>query len=315
MWADQPPPTLTDRLRAMGGLLGFVAAAWTLLWLAFALVDWRQASSRDGQLTVGSKKFTESVLLAEITAQLIERDLGVSVVRRTNLGGTEVCFEALKRGDLDLYVEYTGTGLTAILGKPPQSDPQRVLSIVRKEFRKRHALVWLEPLGFNNTYALAMTESRAAALSIQSISDLRPHRSLKAGFATEFLARKDGYPGLKQRYGLAFEPAPKGMEAGLMYSAVAAKEVDVISAYATDARIDKLGLRVLDDDQHAFPPYQAVPLVRADSLARHPQLLRTLTRLKGRIDDAEMRRLNGEIDVEKRSIAEVARRFVQRLPK
>jgi glycine betaine/choline ABC-type transport system substrate-binding protein len=300
------------KLKAIAGLFGFVAASALVFKILFMLIDWRESSDRS-TISIGSKAFTESIVLAEMMAMLIERGTDLQVIRRTNLGGTHICFQALRSGEIDLYPEYTGTGLMAILELPVENDPARALSIVKSAFEQKYDLEWLAPLAFNNTYALAMTDAKAARLGISSITDLLRHPELSAGFTEEFMVRKDGYPGLVKAYGLSFARSPSSMEAGLMYGAVAEGRVDVISAYATDGRIDKFALRVLEDDRRFFPPYQAAPLVRSELLERRPDVRAALAVLEGKLTDAEMRKINAEVDLGGRRPEDVAREWVDRL--
>lgn len=301
--------SLGTRIGATFGLVGFVLAALLLFRVTFAVLDAGRDSGNT--IVIGSKQDTEGVLLAEIMAQLIEQRTDLRVVRRSNLGGTFVCFAALRAGEIDLYPEYTGTGLVGILKQPPTTDGDSALRTVKREFSERWGLVWLEPMAFNNTYALALTRAQATRLDVRAISDLRRHPGLSAGFTAEFLARPDGYPGLRQRYGIDLDT--KSMEAGLMYGAAAAGEVRVIGAYATDGRIAKYDLRLLDDDRGFFPPYRAAPLLRRETLDEHPELVRALAPLAGRISDADMQRLNAAVDIDKRDPAEVARQWVAAL--
>lgn len=300
------------RLYAVGGLLGFVIFSAVLFRIVFALVD-LGAGNRKNLVIIGSKADTEGILLSEVMAELIEQHTHLRVLRKSALGGTEICFHALRAGAIDLYPEYTGTALMTILGRPAEHDSARVFSLVRSEFARRYQLTWLPPLGFDNTFALAMRADKARRLGIRRISDLVHHPELRAGFTAEFMSRRDGYPGLKKRYGLDFSTDPRSMQAGLMYGAVGAGQVDVISAYATDGRIEKLHLTTLEDDAHFFPPYQAAPLVREATLAVHPEIRAALAPLAGHVDNAEMRHLNAEVDVEHRPIAEVAAELVRRL--
>lgn len=298
------------RLRALGmlGLLALVAAL--LLRGALALIE--PSARRDGTIVVGSKAFSESVVLAEAMAQLIEQRAGLRVERRHNLGGTHLCFQALRSGAIDLYPEYTGTILVAILQRPAMRDPVAVLRVAGQQCLTRWGLLVLEPLGFENTYALAVPEALAARLSLRRISDLAGHPELRAGFATEFLARQDGWPGLRRTYGLRFDGGVRGMEAGLMYRAAATGQVDVISAYSTDGRIVTMGLRVLEDDRRFFPPYEAVPFARRDALARNPRLARLLRALRGRISVEQMRAINAEVDSGRRSVRDAAHELIER---
>jgi glycine betaine/choline ABC-type transport system substrate-binding protein len=261
-------------------------------------------------VVIGSKAFTESIIVGEIAAQHLER-AGVPVERRFNLGATNICFEAVRSGAIDLYPEYTGTALMAILHHASVADAAQALTAVREELERDHALTWLAPLGFDNTYALAVPEALAARLGIEKISDLRAHPGLRVGFASEFLAREDGWPGLRARYDLRFDTPPGSMEAGLMYQAAASGELDVVSVYSTDGRIETQHLRVLDDDLRFFPPYEAGFIARRASLAKSPRLAELLGGLAGRIGDAEMRRMNADVDLGKRSVEDVARTFLE----
>jgi glycine betaine/choline ABC-type transport system substrate-binding protein len=301
-----------SKLGAVAGLLGFVLAALLLLRGAFWVIDAQRASAT--RVSIGSKADSEGLLLAEIMAELIERQTDLEVVRRTQLGGTHICFHALLAGEIDLYPEYTGTALIALLNQPAQADRARTYQVVARGLASRYGLAMLEPMAFNNTYALAMREQQAHELQIRKLSDLVRHPGLRAGFPAEFLGRRDGYPGLARVYGLSFTNPPASLEAGLMYEAVAAGRLDVIAAYATDGRITKFALRVLADDRAFFPPYQAAPLLgRFSNEARRAQLRRALGHLAGRMSDAEVRRLNAAIDIEHRPVREVARAYVTEL--
>ncbi|MEM6992418.1 MAG: glycine betaine ABC transporter substrate-binding protein [Myxococcota bacterium] len=298
---------MTDRVRGLLGLLGLLGVAALLV---AGVVAAATSSRGSASIVVGSKNFSESWILAEIYAQRIERQTGLTVRRRHALGGTLLAFEGLKSGALDLYPEYTGTGLVSILGEPVSSDASTVLPTVREAFARRWSMTWLSPQAFNNSYALAMPRDRAEALRLTKVSQLVEHPDLVPGFATEFVARDDGWPGLTAHYGLSPNAEPKAMEAGLMYQAAAAGEVDLISAYATDARIDKFDLFVLQDDKGFFPPYQATPLLAPGLPERHPEIVEALAPLGGLLDDAEMRRLNARVDIDKRDPADVAREFL-----
>ncbi|UCD58489.1 MAG: glycine/betaine ABC transporter substrate-binding protein, partial [Candidatus Hydrogenedentota bacterium] len=233
-------------------------------------------------------------------------------VRKFGLGGTMVCFNALKSGDIDLYPEYTGTGLTAILNREVVSDPDKVYEIVSEEFEKQLNLIWFKPFGFNNTYALAMRNDHAEKLKFRKISDLSARElNLVPGFTQEFLERPDGYPGLVRHYDLRFSREPKGMDPGIMYIALREEDVDIICAFATDGRIPAFNLRVLEDDGYYFPPYHAAPVVRKETLARLPKLGSVLNKLAGLIDDQKMAELNYRVDEEGQAPAEVASSFLK----
>jgi glycine betaine/choline ABC-type transport system substrate-binding protein len=293
------------RLRGLGLLLVWLVATGLLLGGTLQVLGRRGPGANE--LVVGSKRFAESVILAEIAAQTLETE-GIRVRRELFLGGTNVTFRALTSGAIDLYPEYTGTGLTAVLGERPIADPAAALDAVRRGF-KRYDLVWLDPLGFSDAYALAMPRRRAEELGVKRISDLVGRRDLAAGFASEFFARDDGWPGLKTHYGLAFARGPFGMEAGLMYKAAAEGQLDVISAYSTDGRLATLDFVLLDDDRRFFPAYEAGLVVRRDALSRVPRAQAVLDTLRGLIHEDEIRRMNAEVD-EGRAPADVARAFL-----
>jgi len=264
------------------------------------------------KIVVGSKNFTEQKILGHMFADLIEAHTDLAVERRVGLQGTLVCFNALKEGDIHLYPEYTGTGLTAILEEPVISDPDEAYAHVKSEFERRWGLTWLEPLGFNNTYTLTMRGDQAEELEITRISDLRDHaEELKAGFDHEFMSRPDGYEPLREAYGFRFTQEPVELDPGLMYRAIADRRVDVIDGFATDGRIPAFDLVILEDDQGFFPPYYAAPLVRQEVLAAHPEMAEALNRLAGKIDSAAMAQLNYEVDENHRSPREVALEFLR----
>ncbi len=261
-------------------------------------------------VTVASKDFTEQFIIAEIMAQLIEARTALTVRRRMNLGGTMICHSAMLRDDIDLYAEYTGTALTSILGRDVIADPNGVYEKVKEAYRQEYDAVWLEPFGFNNTYAITVRDEFAAEHDVQRISDLKPlANELDAGFTAEFAVRDDGYPKMAETYGFTFR-STRDMDSSLMYRAIAREQVDVISAFATDGRIAAYNLRVLEDDHAFFPPYYAAPVARAEVLERYPQVAETLNTLAGVIDDQTMRALNQEVDEEGRDPVAVARDFL-----
>lgn len=257
-------------------------------------------------VVVGSKNFTEQNVLGEIVAQELEAR-GVSVERRFHLGGTFVCHRALLNGEIDVYVEYTGTALTAVLELPVDTDPERVYQTVRDAYRERWGLEWRHPLGFENTFALVVRRTDAEAQGFVSIADLAPQGAeLVAGFGPEFMARPDGYPGLRTMYGLEFGSI-RQLDLGLMYRALADDQIDVAVANSTDGQIAALDLVVLKDDRHYFPPYQAAPVVRGATLEREPRLSEALIDLTGALTPEAMRSLNHQVDVEGRDVSEVVR--------
>lgn len=262
------------------------------------------------RIVVGSKNFSEQVLLGEIVAQTIERRTRLPVERRLNLAGTFVCDRALRAGEIDVYVEYTGTAYSAILKEPPKADRAAVLDVVRRRY-EADGLVWTAPLGFENTFAIVVRGDDAARLRLARISDLAPHAETRAAFGYEFMERADGYAGLARAYGLRFREPPKIMELGLLYRALVDKQADVVAGNSTDGAIARLGLRILEDDRHYFPPYDAVPVVRHATLERHPEIRAALDALGGTISAELMRRLNDRVEGERVHAERVAREFVE----
>ena len=271
---------------------------------------------RRDRIIVGAKNFTESDLLAEIVAQQIERRTSLPVERRLHLGGTFVCHRAITAGDIDIYVEYTGTAFTAILKQTPIADADSVYRFVAARYLSAFQLQWTAPLGFNNTFAILVRRTDAERYGLRSIGDLArvaPH--WKAGFGYEFLERMDGFAGLAKTYHLTFSQPPTAMDLGLTYRALADHRVDVIAGNSTDGQIAALDLMALTDDRGYFPPYQAAPVVRAAVLEKYPAVRAALAELGGKISDAEMRRLNARADVEHQDIAEIARAWLaERVP-
>jgi osmoprotectant transport system substrate-binding protein len=260
-------------------------------------------------LRVGSKNFSESVLLGEIVAQALQQK-GEKVDRRLNLGGTFVCHRSIVAGELDLYPEYTGTAFTAILSRKPLSDPAAVRRQVADEYERRWNLRWSAPLGFENTFALVMRAEEARRLGIRKISDLSAHPELRPGFGYEFVEREDGYKGLAKAYGLRFTRPPAEMDLGLLYSALQSGKVDLVAGNSTDGLIETIGGAVLEDDRHYFPPYEAAYVVRGEVWRTDPRVREVLGQLAGRLDGARMRRLNARIDRDKARPEQVARDFL-----
>jgi glycine betaine/choline ABC-type transport system substrate-binding protein len=309
--------TFTTRLQTA---LSLVA----VLGLLLGTVTGIAAQDNKPSVTVGSKQFTEQLILGELLAQLLE-DAGYPVERQIGLAGTDIVHQALVNDEVDTYVEYTGTGLLAILnmslpaGTPtagaaatPVAGADAVYDIVKDEYAKQFNVAWLDPLGFNNTYTLALTQERAAELGVETISDLiAVSGDLTFGATQEFLTRPDGLPGLMETYqGLQFADA-QGFDPGLVYQAVDSGDVDVISAFATDGRIPALGLVTLEDDLGFFPPYYAAPLVRQELLDEDPAVADVLNSLAGSLDDQTMADLNAQVDVEGEEPEDVARAFLE----
>lgn len=271
------------------------------------------AYPREERIIVGSKNFTEQVLLGELMAQAIERYAGLPVDRRLNLGGTFICDRALQAGDIDLYVEYSGTALTAVFKQPVERDPGAVLNAVRTLYADSGRTT-LAPLGFNNTFAILVRAADARTLGLTRLSDLARHApDFRAAFGYEFLERADGYGGLAATYGLRFRDPPRVMDLSLVYRALADRQVDVVAGDATAGLIEALDLAALDDDRRYFPPYDAVPVVHAATLLRYPQIGDALGRLSGRVSAAAMRRMNYAVDGQRRDARDVVRAFLDAL--
>jgi len=281
--------------------------------LALLLTSPHLGCSRTGEvITVGSKNFTEQIILGELLAKHIESRLGVEVDRRLNLAGSFLCHQAVISGEIDLYVEYTGTAFTGILGHDPTGDRDQVYQSVKQEYADRFSLEWTEPLGFNNTFAIMVRGEDARNLGLKTISDASVHTpNWRAGFGYEFVERADGFRGLAAAYSLGFVEQPLEMDLGLMYRALKDGQVDFIAGNSTEGLIDVLDLAVLEDDRHYFPPYQAAPVVNRGALERHPGLRAVLRSLSDSISDADMRRMNYAVDGERRDVREVVRQFLE----
>lgn len=263
-------------------------------------------------ITVGSKAFTEQLIVGNMVALLLESK-GYPVNRKLGLGGTVLVHAALVKGDIDTYVEYTGTGLVTILKEPVITDPQAVYDKVKGLYAERYNLLWMKPWGFNNTYAIAVRKADADRLKIQKISDLKTQAgNMTLGATQEFLVRPDGVTGLTKRYGIAFKDM-RGMDPGLVYQAIGTRQVDVISAFATDGRIPAMHLVVLDDDLRFFPPYYAAPVLRAEVVQKAPIIVETLNKLAGKISNETMAQLNYEVDGKKHTPEDVAADYLKSL--
>ena len=260
-------------------------------------------------LVVGSKNFTEQVLLAEILAQHIERRLHIPVARKFNLGGTLLAHTALTSGAIDLYPEYSGTALTAVLKLPPSKDPAAVMAQVRSGYRQWH-LEWLRPLGFNNTFAMMVRGDIARRTGIRTLSEAARTQAWKLGAGYEFKQRPDGLAGLLAAYSLRTDGEPVTMDLGLLYAALKSRKVDLIAANSTDGLAAVLDVAMLQDDRHYFPPYECAVIAREETLARLPGLKEAIEELSGKLSDAVMRKLNFAVDGEHRPPAQVAARFL-----
>jgi osmoprotectant transport system permease protein len=263
------------------------------------------------KIVVGSKNYTEQLILGNMLADLIESKTDIEVERKMNLGGSQVAFSAIKNGDVDMYVEYTGTGLVNILNQSPQSDPDKVYDYVKKEFKEKFSIDMLKPLGFNNTYALAVRQDSAKQYNLNTISDLaKVSEGMIMGPTIEFPNREDGLIGLSKAYNLKFKDV-KAIDGGLRYTALDNHKSDVIDAFSTDGLIEEFGLKVLEDDKNFFPPYYAVPIVKEETLKEHPEVKEVLNSLAGKLTDDTMRKLNYKVDTLKESPAKVAKEFLK----
>jgi osmoprotectant transport system substrate-binding protein len=283
--------------------------------LAFLLLAFTGCTGkRRSVIRIGSKNFTEQVLLAEILAQHIESHAGLEVERRVNLGGTLLCHRALLAGEIDLYVEYTGTALTVILGEPPVKTKEEAYEQVKSLYASRFGLVVTEPLGFNNTFAMVVRGEDARRLKLARISDVARYApKWRPGFGYEFMERPDGYRGLVRTYHLRFGAEPRTLELGLLYRALRERQVDIVAGNSTDGVIAAQDFTILADDRHYFPPYEAVPIAQRETLELHPKLRDVLRSLGGKISEQEMRRLNYQVDGEHRDVKQVARDFLNAL--
>jgi osmoprotectant transport system substrate-binding protein len=263
-----------------------------------------------GTVKVGSKDFTEQFILGEMYALVLENS-GIKVERKLNLGGTPVAQAGLESGQIDLYPEYTGTGLLTVLKQPANSDQKQVFDTVSKAYKEKYNLVWLEPAPMNNTQALAMSQEDAAKDGIKTISDMVKKASqLTIASTAEFQEREDGLPGLKKVYGNFEFKKLIPLDPGLRYQALKNGEADVVEAFGTDGEISALKLVVLEDDKKLFPPYQVAPVVRQEVLDKNPAIRDTLNTLSPKLTDATMQRLNYEVSGKQREPAEVAKEFL-----
>ncbi len=299
--------------RRLGRPVAAAGAAAIAALVILSLASVRTSAARDHLIRVGSKNFTEQIVLGELIAQHLERRTGLTVERRLNLGGTFICDRALRSGDIDVYVEYTGTADTGVFKDPVETDPARVLARVRERYAQA-GLTVLPPLGFENTFAILVRGDDARRYGLRTIDDAVARTpSWRAGFGYEFLQRADGYPGLARTYGLRFAAPPRAMDLSLIYRALAQRQVDLVAGDATSGLVDAYGLVMLQDDRRYFPPYDAVPVARRTALLRFPAAREALESLAGRISIDDMRRMNRAVDSDRQDPAAVARAFLSRL--
>ena len=282
-----------------------------ILTLAFITLLSSCGPLRENRIVIGSKNFTEQLVLAEVIAQQIENKTHLPVERRFYLAGTYICHQAILGGRIDIYPEYTGTALTAILKQQPSSNPEAVYQQVKSEYARRFSLEVGQTFGFNDTFAIEIRGEDARRLGLKTISQAATYTPRwRAGFGYEFMERPDGYKGLAARYGLRFAEPPRIMDLGLLARALKTKQVDVAAGNTTDGLIPALDLFVLEDDKHYFPPYEAVPIVRQQTSTRHPEVGHALNQLAGKISDDDMRQLNYAVDGQHRDVKEVVREFL-----
>lgn len=267
------------------------------------------------RIVIGTKNFTEQVILGEILAQQIERKTKLKVDRRFNLGGTYVCFNAIQKDQLDIYPEYSGTAYTAILKIPAIGDPKKVFETTKERFDRDFRLVWTKPFGFNNSFAIVVRGEDARKFNLKTLSQAAAQTpNWRAGFGFEFLNREDGFPGLAKTYNLKFREQPKVMDLGLLYRALLDKQVDLVAGNSTDGLLSSLDLTVLQDDKRYFPPYEAAAVVRKETFQKHPELREVLDQLGSTLSEAKMRELNYRVDGKKEEVKQVVQEFLRSVP-
>ena len=282
---------------------------WTIL-LATLLCSC--GPPRSQTIVVGSKNFTEQVILGEVLAQYLHYQTGLQVERRFYLGGTYICHQALLAGRIDMYVEYTGTALAGILKQPVEHDAAEVYNRVKELYATRFNLDVMPPLGFNDTFVLVVRGETAEKDRIRTISQAVPYaRHWRPGFGYEFMEREDGYNGLVKTYHLKFGQPPRIMDLGLLYRALLDKQVDVVAGNSTDAQLEAQDFVVLQDNKHYFPPYEAVPIVRTKTLSDHPAVYAALEQLAGKISGDDMRHMNYEVVAQHRDTKVVVQDFLR----
>ncbi|MBD2296617.1 ABC transporter permease subunit [Anabaena sphaerica FACHB-251] len=288
--------------------IGFILGIICLIIAGLIAFNYQQTPAT---IIIGSKNFTEQVILGEILAQQIETHTKLNVDRRFNLGGTFICHEAVKAGKIAGYVEYTGTAFTAVLKEKVITDPQLVYEKVKKEYQDQFKLTVMPSLGFENTFAMIIRGEDAKKWQIKTLSEVAKYTpQMQAGFGYEFVERADGYPGLSKTYGLKFANI-KQMELGLIYQALKEKQVDFIAANSTDGLIPVLNLVILEDDKKYFPPYQAVPIFNQAILQQYPELTKTINQLAGKISTTEIQKMNYQVDNQSQSVAEVVSEWLK----
>jgi osmoprotectant transport system substrate-binding protein len=298
-------PSMSRRFSARQG------GVFELLIVLAILLTLSSCSHRE-RIVVGCKNFTEQIVLGELIAQQIENQTHLPVERRFYLGGTYIAHQSILAGRIDIYPEYTGTALTAVLKESAASNPKVVYDRVKSKYERRFHLTLGPNFGFNDTFAIEIRGDDARSLHLETLSQAAQYTpQWRAGFGYEFMERPDGYKGLVATYGLRFAAPPRIMDLGLLTRALKEHQVDLIAGNMTDGLIPALDLFVLADDKHYFPPYQAVPVIREQVLAEHPEIGKALDLLGDKISDEEMRHLNYEVDGKKRDVKQVVREFLR----
>ena len=281
--------------------------------LTLAFVLFLSGCARTGAIVVGSKNFTEQLVLGEIAAQQLERKLHIRVQRKLNLGGTLLTHEAIVKGDIDIYPEYTGTGSSVVLKEKIPEDAVRAYMVVKDQYLRRFHLIWLPPLGFNDTFAMIVRTADGQRLRAPELS-AADTRSWRLGVGYEFLTRPDGLERLNQTYALHWQGTPRSMDLGLLYQALQQRKVDMAAGNSTDAPLTQHNFLVLQDDRKAFPPYSACYVVRKGLIDQQPLVEWALTMLSNRMSEETMRALNRRVEIEHQPIEKVARDFLATQP-
>ncbi|NDJ20220.1 ABC transporter substrate-binding protein [Nostoc sp. B(2019)] len=294
----------------MKRFLAFCFLSFALLLLIASCKPNLSSSSSGGNIIVASKDFTEQDILGELLAQQIEATTNLKVDRRPRLGGSFICHSAITSGKIDAYIEYTGTAFTGILKQKVVSNPKEVYEKLKQAYAQEFNLEVMPSLGFENTFAMIIRGEDAKRYKIQTLSQVSQYTpQWRGGFGYEFLEREDGFPGLAKTYNLRFAKPPQIMDLGLVYRALVQKQVDMVAGSSTDGQISRLGVVVLKDDKQYFPPYEAAPIVRQETLQKYPELRKAIAQLAGKISADEMRQLNNLVEGELRNIKDVVQEF------
>jgi len=308
---DVAPPSRRLSWRRLAATCGQASALAPCIALTFVCLAFSSCESHSGRIVIGTKNFTESLMLGELMAQQIEAHTNLKVERRFYLAGTYICQQAILAGRIDIYPEYTGTALTAILKAKVGGDKNQVYQRVKNEYESQLALTLGPPFGFDNTFAMEIRGEDARRLQVKTLSQAAAFApQWRAGFGYEFMERPDGYAGLAATYGLHFAAPPRVMDLGLLAPALKDHQIDIAAGNATDGLIPAFDLFVLEDDKHYFPPYEAVAVMRAQMMQEHPEVAQAIAELRSKISDREMQQLNYALDGQHRDVKDVAREFL-----